>query len=310
MEGEIKFAGQSQYNFHINDFCKIYFMKNIFFKGVFLFFLFSSLRVSSQSGEELFKSICSSCHTVGKGRLIGPDLAGVQTRMQNDWLIKFIRSSQTMVKSGDKDAVAIFNEFNKIPMPDNNLSDDQILSILDYIKSLSGEGGAPQGEQPAQKDSLGAASPQQAPPVADSLEKLYTTEMADLGRALFTGKARFVNNTVPCMSCHNVNDQSLLGGGRLALDLTTAWSKLGPTGIGAILSNPPFPAMKLALMNKPLTDEEATAVISLLKEVDERSNLIQLRKSGSLLFLTIAFVTAMFILAHIFVMYDNRKIPE
>jgi mono/diheme cytochrome c family protein len=284
-------------------------MKFIFPKCVFLFLLLSTLPVASQSGEELFKSTCSSCHTIGQGRLIGPDLSGVTEKMPADWLLKFIRSSQTMIKSGDPDANAIFNEFNKIPMPDVNLSDDQIKSILDYIKSLSG--GAQQVKQPQQQgkaDSL-AAGPQQAPPSADSLNKLYTPDMADIGRSLFSGRARFANNATPCMSCHNINDQSLLGGGRLALDLTFAWSKLGPNGIGAILANPPFPAMKLALMNRPLTDDETTALISLLKEVDERANMIQVRKSGGFLFFTIAFVTAMFILAHIYVLYDNRKIP-
>lgn len=284
-------------------------MKNISLKGVFLFLILTYLPVSAQTGEELFKSVCSSCHTIGKGNLIGPDLAGVHQRRNNDWLVSFIRSSQSMIKAGDPDAVAVFNQFNKIPMPDNNLSDDQILSIIDHIKSLSGEGAAPGGQQPAQTDSLGAAVPQQAAPPPDSLAKMYTGDMADLGRALFSGKAPFVNNTVPCMSCHNINDQSLLGGGRLALDLTNSWTKLGPAGIGAILANPPFPAMKLALMNKPMTDEEITAIIALLKEADERSGLVPVKRSGGVLFLTIAFITSLFLLVHIFVLYDNRKIP-
>jgi hypothetical protein len=40
-----------------------------------------------------------------------------------------------MVKNGDPVAVKLFEENNKIPMPDNNLTDDQIRGILNYIKN-------------------------------------------------------------------------------------------------------------------------------------------------------------------------------
>jgi hypothetical protein len=51
-----------------------------------------------------------------------------------------------MVKKGDKDAVALFEKFNKIPMPDHpDLTSDNIKSIVDYVKSESkvGEEKAP-----------------------------------------------------------------------------------------------------------------------------------------------------------------------
>ena len=91
--------------------------------------------VWAQSGQELFQSKCKVCHNIGKGRLVGPDLAGVDTRRTLAWLTKFIKSSQTLIKSGDAAAVAIFNEYNKIPMPDQALSDAQVKTIVDYIKS-------------------------------------------------------------------------------------------------------------------------------------------------------------------------------
>ncbi|HYK56232.1 MAG TPA: hypothetical protein VEV15_07110, partial [Flavisolibacter sp.] len=43
---------------------------------------------------------------------------------------------QSLIKSGDKDAVALFEKFNKIPMPDHtDLTPDHIKSIVEYIKS-------------------------------------------------------------------------------------------------------------------------------------------------------------------------------
>jgi mono/diheme cytochrome c family protein len=94
---------------------------------------------------------CAACHTVGKGKLIGPDLKGVNDRHDEAWLISFVKSSQTMIKNGDPAAVKLFEENNKIPMPDNNLTDDQIKGILTYIKNYDQAAVTPtQSEKPAQ----------------------------------------------------------------------------------------------------------------------------------------------------------------
>src|SRR5688572_6757319 len=71
-----------------------------------------------KDGKLIFNSRCAACHNVNQV-LTGPALAGVHDRRSMDWIIKFVRSSQAMVKNGDKDAVAIYEKFNKIPMPDH-----------------------------------------------------------------------------------------------------------------------------------------------------------------------------------------------
>ncbi len=86
-------------------------------------------------GKFLFKNICGACHTVGKGKLVGPDLKGVQNRHGRIWLDKWIRSSQSLVKAGDPEAVRLFEEYNQSVMNDHlYLSDLQITNILDYIE--------------------------------------------------------------------------------------------------------------------------------------------------------------------------------
>lgn len=88
-------------------------------------------------GKSIFISRCAACHNVNK-ILTGPALAGVDERRSIDWIINFVHSSQAMVKKGDKDAVALYEKFNKIPMPDHpDLSADNIKSIVEYIKSES-----------------------------------------------------------------------------------------------------------------------------------------------------------------------------
>ncbi len=85
-------------------------------------------------GKELFRNICGACHTVGKGKLIGPDLKDVHQRHSRDWLFRWIRSSQSLVQAGDPEAVELFNAYNQVVMPDQPfLEDAQIAAILDYI---------------------------------------------------------------------------------------------------------------------------------------------------------------------------------
>jgi len=88
-------------------------------------------------GKTIFTNRCTACHNVNKV-LTGPALAGVHERRSMDWIVKFIKSSQSLVKAGDKDAVAVYEKFNKIPMPDHaDLSDDNIKRIVEFIKSES-----------------------------------------------------------------------------------------------------------------------------------------------------------------------------
>lgn len=86
-------------------------------------------------GKAIFTARCAACHNVNK-IVTGPALAGVEERRSVDWIISFVHSSQTLVKSGDPTAVELFNKFNNIPMPDHpDLTPDNIKNILAYIKS-------------------------------------------------------------------------------------------------------------------------------------------------------------------------------
>jgi cytochrome c2 len=64
---------------------------------------------AQSDGEKLFKQICIACHTIGQGKLIGPDLANVHKRQSEEWIIRFIKSSQSVIKSGDPYATALYH---------------------------------------------------------------------------------------------------------------------------------------------------------------------------------------------------------
>ena len=99
-----------------------------------------------------------------------------------------------------------------------------------------------------------------------------------------------------------------MGGGKLSLDLTDSYVKLGPLGLEAILTNPPFPVMKTAMLNHTLTENEIHALISLLKSVGEQRYTYQIPGATGLFIFTLAFICALFLMVFLYLLYDNRKI--
>lgn len=88
------------------------------------------------AGEALFNGNCKSCHRV-KQKLVGPALAGVEERAPSiGWIISWVRNPAKMIASGDAYAVKIYEEYNKSQMTAfTSYTDDQILSILAYVKA-------------------------------------------------------------------------------------------------------------------------------------------------------------------------------
>lgn len=107
------------------------------------------------AGKDLFTQNCSSCHAVGK-QVVGPDLMNVDQQRSEKWIINFVHSSQTVIKSGDTAAVNLYNEFGKTLMPDHpQLKDGDIKNIIAYIKDAS----AKMKDQPKGNGNLPATAP-------------------------------------------------------------------------------------------------------------------------------------------------------
>ncbi len=113
------------------------------------FCLFHTQLFAQPDGKKLFDDNCKQCHTTTEARLIGPGLKGVSDRHDEAWLIPWVKNSQAMIKAGDEMAVKLFNEYNKVVMPSQNLKDDDIKAIFAYVKA---EG----AKAPAQAAATGA----------------------------------------------------------------------------------------------------------------------------------------------------------
>jgi mono/diheme cytochrome c family protein len=96
------------------------------------------------AGKALFNANCAACHKLD-AKSTGPALRGVSARHAKDWFYPWIANSSAMIKSGDPDAVKLFNENNKAVMtafPQLSKQDvDNILAYTDEPKPAGPTGG-------------------------------------------------------------------------------------------------------------------------------------------------------------------------
>lgn len=86
----------------------------------------------------------------------------------------------------------------------------------------------------------------------------------DRGRQLFMGEVHFENEGPPCMGCHNVGSNGLLGGGAMGPDLTDVSDRYGAADLAATLAVIPWPTMRPIYAEHPLTPQEQADLLAFL----------------------------------------------
>jgi len=95
----------------------------------------------AERGEGLFESKqCFTCHTVGDGVVIGPDLDGLLQRRDLEWVRRMIARPEQMTAE-DSLARALKAEFDEIQMPDPQVTEEEVEALIHYIASESSGGG-------------------------------------------------------------------------------------------------------------------------------------------------------------------------
>ncbi|WP_185858781.1 c-type cytochrome [Blattabacterium cuenoti] len=113
-------------------------MKKIIF--ILSFFLTANavenIKGDAKQGSDLFKKNCTACHAMNlEQKMIGPALADVTKKRSREWLHKWIINNKSLRESGDKDAIAIYKEYDNLEMnlfP--QLSEKQVDDILSFIQ--------------------------------------------------------------------------------------------------------------------------------------------------------------------------------
>lgn len=208
----------------------------------------------AERGEGIFQQKCSSCHTVGGGRLVGPDLQGVTSRRDLDWLARFITAPDEMLADKDPVAVRLFEEY-KVPMPNLGVSKGEVEALLAYLGA------------PAEAEHHAAPTAKEEPLPAEP--KLAGDP--GVGRDLFVGAVSLQNRGAPCIACHDAGQVAALGGGALGPDLKLAFKNYGEAGLESVLKTLPFPTMEPIYGGRPLTAEERAHLKAFLQEASAQT---------------------------------------
>lgn len=82
-------------------------------------------------GQYMFSTMCVTCHTIGGGDKIGPDLAGITAKRDRGWLARYIAGPDRM--RDDPISKTLFVKFNNVRMPNLSVSPDEAADILTYV---------------------------------------------------------------------------------------------------------------------------------------------------------------------------------
>lgn len=89
--------------------------------------------VLAKRGQALFSSrACVGCHSIGQGKRVGPDLAGVTEKRDIDWLRRWLKNPAAMLAT-DSLAKALLAQNNNVAMPTLRLADEEVEALLQYI---------------------------------------------------------------------------------------------------------------------------------------------------------------------------------
>lgn len=216
--------------------------------------LFGAARpATAQAPAQYFRQNCAACHTIGGGRITGPDLKDVTGRKDRAWLARFMQNPQAVIDSGDPYARELVTQARGVVMPQlpglNQAMADALLDLIDAESKL----------ERSQFVGLQLST------------RPFTPADIARGHDLFTGEARLAAGGPPCLSCHSVGGVGALGGGKLGPDLTLVYERLqGRKGLGTWLSAPATPTMQTVFRTAALASDELDPLLAFFEDAARR----------------------------------------
>lgn len=215
--------------------------------------LVGAATATAQDAAQYFRQNCASCHTIGGGRLTGPDLAGVAGRRDRPWLTRYLIDPKAVIDSGDPYAKQLLDEAGGVVMPTppgmSAALAESLLALIDAESAL------PRSQFAGRQVS----------------DRPFGPADVAAGDALFTGRTRLAGGGPPCLSCHSVGGVGALGGGKLGPDLTLVYERLnGRKGLGAWLSAPATPTMQTVFRQTRLADADLEPLLAFFEDAARR----------------------------------------
>ncbi|MDP7034038.1 MAG: c-type cytochrome [Planctomycetota bacterium] len=243
--------------------------------------------LQAEQAKSFFRQNCMSCHTIGGGRLTGPDLKGALERKDRSWLKRFLLDPVAMLESGDAYAAKLKKESRGAVMPRAAGITPQVADLLiDLIEA----------ESELEKSEFAGLQISERPLTAIDVER---------GREIFLGLHSLERQGASCISCHSINGIGGLGGGLLGPDLTKVYDRLqGRKGLATWLAAPATPTMQSIFKPHPLESGEILALVAYFKEAAETGS--EAPPSGPLHFILLGLVGAVGVLVIFDVLWRTR----
>lgn len=224
------------------------------FPLLFILFIWPLSSATAQETADYYRQNCMSCHTIGGGRLTGPDLKNVTQRKDRAWLSRFMLDPKGVIESGDPYALELQKDARGAIMPlVQGMSKARAEALLDLIEA----------ESKLEKSQFAGVQ---------LSGRAFTDRDIELGRELFLGRKPLMNGGPSCISCHSVTGVGGLGGGTLAPDLTTVFERYeGRKTLATWLTAPATPTMQSVYKKHPLDAEEVLPLVAYFQHTLQRS---------------------------------------
>lgn len=245
---------------------------------------------TGQETTQFFRQVCASCHTIGGGRLTGPDLKGVTGRQNRDWLINFIQNPAAVLASGDAYAMKLKDEARgAVMLTIPGMTRGRAEAMLELI------------------DNESALDESQFKGIVVSTEPFTEQDVAQ-GRQYVLGNIRLASDGPACIGCHSIRGTGALGGGRLGPDLSRVYERLGGDSprrnLTAWLTAPATSTMASVFKSHPLAGEEIQALIAFFEHSARSGG--EEDASGSLAYLLAGVIVAVIGLAGMDAIWRGR----
>lgn len=213
-----------------------------------------SVTMHAQDPAADFRQNCMSCHTIGGGRLTGPDLRNVDQRKDRDWLARFIMDPRAVIDSGDPYAQELLRDARNAIMPTlPGMTRSRANALLELIAA----------ESKLEKSQFAGVQISDRP---------FTPEDIERGRLLFLGRIPLAGGGPSCIACHTTHGVGALGGGTLAPDLTTVFERYeGRKTLSTWLTAPATPTMQAVFRQSPLESDEILALVAYFQSTLQRN---------------------------------------
>lgn len=88
-------------------------------------------------GKAIYEMKCLACHKLTGDKVVGPGWAGVTKKRKPEWIMNMILNVDMMLET-DTEAQALLEQC-LVRMPNQNLSNEEARSVLEFMRSNDGE---------------------------------------------------------------------------------------------------------------------------------------------------------------------------